>query len=183
LAAGAAALPAVSRIATAQSYPTRPVRIIVGFPPGGGADIVARLTAQSLSERLGQQFIVENRPGAAGNIAAETLVRATPDGHTLAVISVNNSINTALYEKLIIRRQSRGDDEGNQRGCRPKIGGAAKTRLKRNRPCRQGIDKNLPYFVRHSAGRGGHRRLNARHRACRCRLTLRGALQTAATSH
>jgi tripartite-type tricarboxylate transporter receptor subunit TctC len=100
LAIGIAALSAVSHAAGAQTYPVRPVRIIVGFPPGGGADIVARLTAQWLSERLGQQFIVENRPGAAGNIAAETLVRATPDGYTLAVITVNNSINAALYEKL-----------------------------------------------------------------------------------
>src|SRR5450755_1255260 len=81
LAAGAAALPAASRVASAQAYPTRPVRIMVGFPPGGGADIVARLMAQWLSERLGQQFIVENRPGAAGNIAVEGLVRAPPDGY------------------------------------------------------------------------------------------------------
>jgi tripartite-type tricarboxylate transporter receptor subunit TctC len=100
LTAGAAALQLVSRVARAQTYPSRPVRIIVGFPPGGGVDMVARLTAQRLSERLGQQFIIENRPGAAGNIAAETLVRATPDGYTLAVISVNNAINAALYEKL-----------------------------------------------------------------------------------
>jgi tripartite-type tricarboxylate transporter receptor subunit TctC len=84
----------------AQTYPARPVRIIVGLPPGGSADSIARLTAQWLSERLGQRFIVENRPGSAGNIAAETLVRATPDGYTLAVISANNSINAALYEKL-----------------------------------------------------------------------------------
>ena len=100
LTAGAAALQLVSRAAWAQAYPSRPARIIVGLSPGGGADILARLTAQWLSERLGQQFIVENRPGASGNIAAETLVRATPDGYTLAVISVNNSINAALYEKL-----------------------------------------------------------------------------------
>jgi tripartite-type tricarboxylate transporter receptor subunit TctC len=100
LAAGAAALPAASRIARAQTYPTRPVRIMVGFPPGGGADIVARLMAQWLSERLGQQFIVENRPGAAGNIAVEGLVRAPPDGYTLAIINTNNSINAALYDKL-----------------------------------------------------------------------------------
>jgi tripartite-type tricarboxylate transporter receptor subunit TctC len=100
LAAGAAALPAASRVASAQAYPTRPVRIMVGFPPGGGADIVARLMAQWLSERLGQQFIVENRPGAAGNIAVEGLVRAPPDGYTLAIVNTNNSINAALYDKL-----------------------------------------------------------------------------------
>jgi tripartite-type tricarboxylate transporter receptor subunit TctC len=100
LAAGAATLPAVSRVARAQAYPTRPVRIMVGFPPGGGADIVARLMAQWLSERLGQQFIVENRPGAAGNIAVEGLVRAPPDGYTLAIVNTNNSINAALYDKL-----------------------------------------------------------------------------------
>jgi len=100
LTAGAAALQLVSRAAWAQAYPSRPARIIVGLSPGGGADILARLTAQWLSERLGQQFIVENRPGASGNIAAETLVRATPDGYTLAVIGNNNVINAALYEKL-----------------------------------------------------------------------------------
>ena len=78
LAAGAAALPAVSRIARAQTYPTRPVRIIVGFPAGGPTDIIARLIGQWLSERLGQQFIIENRPGAGGNIATEAVVRAPP---------------------------------------------------------------------------------------------------------
>src|SRR5215510_9827902 len=83
LAAGAAAPPAVSRNARAQAYPSRPVRIVVGFPPAGGTDIYARLIAQWLSDRLGQQFIVENRPGASGNLAAETVVRATADGYTL----------------------------------------------------------------------------------------------------
>ena len=83
LAAGAAALPAVSRMAWAQAYPTRPVRIIVGFPPGGGTDITARLMGQWLSERLGQPFIIENRVGAAGNIATEAVVRAPADGYTL----------------------------------------------------------------------------------------------------
>src|SRR6266478_5192055 len=81
LAAGAAALPAVSRIAWAQAYPTRPVRVIVTAPAGGGYDIVARLMSQFLSERLGQQFIVENRPGAGGNIGTETVVRAAADGY------------------------------------------------------------------------------------------------------
>src|SRR5213593_2712355 len=86
LAAGAAALPAVSRIARAQAYPTRPVRIIVGFPPGGGTDILARLMGQWLSERLGQSFVIENRPGAGTNIGTEAVVRAAPDGHTLLLV-------------------------------------------------------------------------------------------------
>ena len=86
LAAGAAALPAVSRIAWAESFPTRPVRIIVGFPAGGGADIGARLIGQWLSERLGQQFIVENRPGAGGSVAAEAVAHAPADGYALLVV-------------------------------------------------------------------------------------------------
>src|SRR5262245_23701472 len=85
LAAGAAALPAVSRVARAQAYPTRPVRIIVGFPAGGTNDIHARLIADWLSKQFGRSFIVENRPGAAGNIGLESVVRAAPDGYTLSV--------------------------------------------------------------------------------------------------
>jgi tripartite-type tricarboxylate transporter receptor subunit TctC len=100
LGAGAAALPAVSRIAWAQTYPTRPVRIIVGFPPGGGADITARLIGQWLSERLGQQFIIDNRPGAATNIATEAIVRAAADGYTLLLVHSSNAMNATLYEKL-----------------------------------------------------------------------------------
>jgi tripartite-type tricarboxylate transporter receptor subunit TctC len=100
LAAGAAALPVVSRIASAQAYPTRPVRIVVGLAPGGANDIVARLMGQWLSERLGQQFVIENRPGAASNIATEAVVRAPPDGYTLLLCSVNNAINATLYERL-----------------------------------------------------------------------------------
>src|SRR5262249_49610042 len=100
LAAGAAALPAVSRIAWAQAYPSRPVRIVVGFPPAGGADIVASLTGQWLSERLGQQFIIENRPGAASNIATEAVVRAPADGYTLLLVTIPNVINATLYDKL-----------------------------------------------------------------------------------
>ncbi len=100
VAAGAAALPAVSRIAWAQAYPARPVRIIVGFPPGGGADIVARLIGQWLSERLGQPFIIENRPGAASNLAAEAVVRAPPDAYTLLLVTSTNTINATLYDNL-----------------------------------------------------------------------------------
>jgi len=100
LAAGAAALPAVSRIAWAQAYPSRPVRIIIGFAPGGIAEVVARLIGQSLSERLGQPFIIESRPGAASNIATEAVVRAPPDGYTLLQVSPPAAINATLYERL-----------------------------------------------------------------------------------
>jgi tripartite-type tricarboxylate transporter receptor subunit TctC len=100
LAVGAAALPAGSRIAWAQGYPARPVRIIVGFAPSGATDIMARLIGQWLSERLGQQFIVENRPGAASNIGTEAVVNAAPDGYTLLVVTSVNAINASLYEKL-----------------------------------------------------------------------------------
>jgi tripartite-type tricarboxylate transporter receptor subunit TctC len=100
LAAAAAALPAVSGIARAQTYPTRPVRLIVGFAPGGPADIFARLMGQWLSERLGQQVIIENRPGAGGNIGTEVVVRALADGHTLLLATGANATNAALYEKL-----------------------------------------------------------------------------------
>jgi tripartite-type tricarboxylate transporter receptor subunit TctC len=100
LAAGAAALPLVPRIARAQAYPTRPVRIIVGFPAGGGVDINARPIGQWLSERIGQQFLIENRPGAGSNIATEAVVRASPDGYTLLAISVANALNATLYDKL-----------------------------------------------------------------------------------
>jgi tripartite-type tricarboxylate transporter receptor subunit TctC len=100
LAAGAAALPAVSRIARAQAYPTRPVRIVVGFAPGGGVDITARLIGQWLSERLGQQFIIENRPGAGTNIATEAVVRAPADGYTLLLVNAANAVNATLYDNL-----------------------------------------------------------------------------------
>jgi tripartite-type tricarboxylate transporter receptor subunit TctC len=100
LAAGAAALQAVSRIASAQTYPSRPVRIVVGFAPGGGTDIAARLIGQWLSERLGQQFIVENRPGAGANIAMEAVAKAQPDGYTLLLVSPGAAINATLYDKL-----------------------------------------------------------------------------------
>jgi tripartite-type tricarboxylate transporter receptor subunit TctC len=100
LAAGAAALPAVSRIAWAQAYPTRPVRLIVGSPPGGVVDLYARLIGQWLSERLGQPFVIENRPGAGGNIGTEAVVRAAPDGYTLLQLTAGHSWNVALYDKL-----------------------------------------------------------------------------------
>jgi tripartite-type tricarboxylate transporter receptor subunit TctC len=101
LAAGAAVVLALSRGARAQAYPTRPVRIIVGFSAGGGADIVARLLGQRLSERLGQQFVIENRSGAASNIATETVVRAPPDGYTLLMVVLPpNTINATLYDNL-----------------------------------------------------------------------------------
>ena len=100
LAAGAAALPAVTRIAGAQTYPTRPVHIIVGYAPGGATDIMARLVGQWLSERLGQQFVIENRPGAGSNIAAEAVVRAPADGYTLLLVGVSNAINATLYDRL-----------------------------------------------------------------------------------
>jgi len=100
LTAAAAALPAVSRLARAQDYPTRPVRLIVGFAPGGTTDITARLIGQWLSERLGQQFVIENRTGAATNIATEAVVRAPADGYTLLLVTASNAINATLYDKL-----------------------------------------------------------------------------------
>jgi tripartite-type tricarboxylate transporter receptor subunit TctC len=100
LAAGAAALPAVSRVAPAQTYPMRPVRIIVGFPAGGATDIGARIVGQYLSDRLGQPLVIENRPGAGGNIGTEAVVRAPPDGYTLLLVNPPNAINATLYDKL-----------------------------------------------------------------------------------
>jgi tripartite-type tricarboxylate transporter receptor subunit TctC len=100
LAAGAAALPAAARIAWAQVYPARPVRLVVGFAAGGGTDVMARLMGQWLSERLGQAFIIENRPGASSNLATEVVVNAPPDGYTLLVATAANAINATLYTKL-----------------------------------------------------------------------------------
>jgi len=100
LAAGAAALPGLPRIARAQSYPSRPVRVIVPFAAGGGVDIVARLIGQWLSEQLRQPFVIENRPGGGGNIGTEAVVRAPADGYTLLLVTAANAINTTLYEKL-----------------------------------------------------------------------------------
>jgi tripartite-type tricarboxylate transporter receptor subunit TctC len=100
LAAGAAALPVVSRVARAQAYPARPVRWIAGFPPGGPTDTVGRLMGQWLSERLGQAFVIDNRPGAAGNIAIEAAVNAAPDGYTLLLVNAAGAINATLYDKL-----------------------------------------------------------------------------------
>src|SRR5215813_14080143 len=100
LAAGAAVLTGVSRIARAQAYPTRPVRIVVGLTAGSASDILARLVGQWLSERLGQQFVVENRPGAGTNLAAEAVLRSAPDGYTLLLTASPNAINASLYDKL-----------------------------------------------------------------------------------
>ena len=100
LAAGAAALPALPRVVSALDYPTRPVHIIVGYAPGGTNDISARLIGQWLSERLGHQFVIENRPGAASNLATQTVVQAPPDGYTLLLVNTSNAINATLYDKL-----------------------------------------------------------------------------------
>lgn len=100
LAGAIAAAPVFPRIASALDYPTRPVRLIVGYVAGGPNDIVARLIGQSLSERLGQPFVIVNRPGAASNLAAEEVVRATADGYTLLFVNASNAINATLYEKL-----------------------------------------------------------------------------------
>ncbi len=100
LVAGAAALPALSLLARAQSYPSRPVRWLVGFTPAGGNDITARLIGQWLTERLGQPFVIENRPGAGTNIAAEAVIHAPPDGYTLFLTNFSNAVNASLYEKL-----------------------------------------------------------------------------------
>src|SRR5579863_7654465 len=100
LAAGAAALATVARSARAQAYPSRPVRIVVGFAAGGTGDILCRLIGQFLSERLGQPFVIENRPGAGGNIAAEAVVHAAPDGYTLLQVGTANVVNTSLFQNL-----------------------------------------------------------------------------------
>ena len=100
LAAGAAAGPAMSRIARAQAYPARPVQLIVTFPAGSAPDIIARLTGQHLSERLGQQFVIENKPGAGGNIATEYVAKAEPDGYTILMPVSTNAVNVALYRNL-----------------------------------------------------------------------------------
>src|SRR4051794_13218268 len=100
LAAGAAGLPAMSRTARAQTYPSRPVRILVGFPPAGSTDIRARLIGQWLSERLGQQFVIENRPGAGSTLATEAVARAAPDGQTLLFTQSGDAWNATLYDNL-----------------------------------------------------------------------------------
>src|SRR5262249_33095833 len=100
LAAGAAALPAVSRIAWAQAYPTRPVRMMFGFPPASPPATAARLIGQWLSERLGQPFVIDNRPGGGGNIGTEAVVRAAPDGYMLLMVGGWNTINATFYDKL-----------------------------------------------------------------------------------
>jgi tripartite-type tricarboxylate transporter receptor subunit TctC len=100
LAAGAAALPVLSRIARAQSYPSRPINLVITFPAGGAPDIIGRLTGRWLSERLGQPFVIENRPGFGGNIATEYVVRASPDGYTILMPVSTNAMNATLYPNL-----------------------------------------------------------------------------------
>ena len=100
LAAAAATLPAISRVARAQAYPTRPLRWIVGFPPGGGADTVARIVGPWLSERLGQQVIIENRPGASTNIAVQAVVNSPPDGYTMLFYGASSVVNTSIFASL-----------------------------------------------------------------------------------
>src|SRR5262249_29841324 len=100
LAAGVVALPSIARIAWAQTYPTRPVRLIVGFTPGGPTDIAARLIGQWLSERLGQPFVIENRPGAGSNIATEAVVNSQPDGYTLLMVSTSAAVSATFYRNL-----------------------------------------------------------------------------------
>src|SRR5260221_11403910 len=107
LAAGAATLPAVSRFAWAQAYPTRPVRLIVGFTPGGPTDIAARLIGQWLSERFGQPFVIENRPGAGSNIAHEAVVNSPPDGYTLLMVSTSAAVSATFYRNLNFNPHSR----------------------------------------------------------------------------
>src|SRR4051812_23861135 len=99
LAAGAAALPVLPRAARAEAYPSRPVRLVVGLPPGGVNDIVARLVAQWLSDRLDQPFVIENRPGASGNIAGAAVAKSPPDGYTLMLVGSQNPVNAALYRQ------------------------------------------------------------------------------------
>ena len=113
LAAGAAALPPTSSIASAQAYPARPVRLVIGYTPGGSADLTARLMGQWLSEKLGQSFVIENRPGGGTNIATEAVLRATPDGYTLLLVAPANAINATLYDKLPLRfHEGDGADRG-----------------------------------------------------------------------
>ncbi|HKD30326.1 MAG TPA: tripartite tricarboxylate transporter substrate-binding protein, partial [Xanthobacteraceae bacterium] len=100
LAGSAAAFSSARRVARAQAYPSRPVRIVVGYAPGGGQDILARLIGQWLSDRLGQSFIIENRPGSGANIATEAVVRAPPDGYTLLTVGPAHAVNATLYDKL-----------------------------------------------------------------------------------
>ena len=100
LAAGASVLPAFTQLVKAENYPTRPIRLVIGYTPGGSADLTARLMGQWLSERLGQSFVVENRPGGGTNIATEAVVRAPPDGYTFLLAAPANAINASLYDKL-----------------------------------------------------------------------------------
>src|SRR5262249_21110405 len=136
LAAGAAALPVASRIARAQAYPTRPVRIVVGFPAGGATDITARLMAQWLSDRLGQQFVIENRPGAAGTIAAQAVVKGAPDGYTLLQIGTPNARGRSAQHASrsmdagIVLRDARCARSSGTRSSNLSMGSACNTRIR-----------------------------------------------------
>lgn len=99
-AAGGVTIPAVSTIARAQAYPIRPIHLVVGFPPGGPTDVFARLMGQWLSERMGQPFVIENRPGAGSNLGTEAVIRSPPDGYTLLLVASANAINATLYDRL-----------------------------------------------------------------------------------
>jgi hypothetical protein len=130
LAAGAAALPVVSQIARAQTYPTRPVRIIVGYAPGGGTDIFVRLVGQSLPARLGQPFVIENRAGASSNIATEAVIRAPADGYTLLGTDAAAAINAALFDNLKLQLHPRYGLSWPE--PRPPCGGGAPIRSRQN---------------------------------------------------
>ena len=137
LAAGAAALPLASGSASAQAYPSRPVRLVIGYTPGGSADLTARLMGQWLSERLGQSFVIENRPGGGTNIATEPVLRAAPDGYTLLLVAPANAINATLYDKLQFRFPAR-DRAGRGHHSIPQRRGGASLAADQDDP---GIDR------------------------------------------
>src|SRR6516162_9399118 len=180
---GAAAVPALPRAALALDYPTRPVHFIVSFAAGGPTDTIARILGQYLSEYFGQQFVVENRVGAGGNIGMEVVLSSPPDGYTIGFVAPNNAINTTLYEHLpfdFLRDSTPGrwHDEARQRhGCEPVISGEEPCRVHRNGESRSGQDqfrfRRGGHFAAHVrrafAGNGRHKahaRVLSRHGAC-----------------